>query len=370
MNILFYTPFNSRSRDTESLMEAFISQGHSVMLLTQSSRGIYHEVCEIKGVKTFSKSISKNNSLLYFIRHAMYFVKFCHRNKIEIVYAHLENAGLPAVLAQYFIKAKVIACRHIIDEAFLMRSRKFILLNKIVYSLAREIIVVSNRCKEFMIEKEKINPHKIKVIDLAYNFNLYEKPDPIMVQSIREKYSGELLLLTACRLVHAKRPEISINITCKLRADGIDAKLLILGAGPIENELKQIVFAKNLGEHILFPGFVLNIQDYLAACDLLLHPSIQDSSSVIIKEAGLNRKPIIACKGVGDVDEYLVNEQNAFLVSTQNTETEMYETIKANYRQSEKLSKIGKTLYNIITQRFNISNVIGKYGKIHEQLYK
>jgi glycosyltransferase involved in cell wall biosynthesis len=348
-------------------MEAFVAQGHSVMLLTQASRGLYHEACEKKGVKTFAKSISKNNSLVYFFRHAIYLTKFCRRNKIEVVYSHLENASLPAVLAQYFIKADVIACRHIIDEAFLMGSRKFIFLNKIVYSLAREIIVVSNRCKEFMTAKEKINPDKIKVIGLGYNFDLYDNPDPLMVNNIRKKCGGELLLLTACRLVRAKRPEISIYVVEKLRSNGINAKLIILGTGPMENELKQKVFSKNLGEHIYFPGFVSNVQDYLAACDLLLHPSIQDSSSVIIKEAGLNRKPVIACKGIGDVDDYLSNDENAFLVSTQDTETEMVDTITKNYRQSEKLAKLGVALYNVIIQRFRISNAIEKYDQIHNR---
>jgi glycosyltransferase involved in cell wall biosynthesis len=368
LNILFYTPFNSRSRDTESLMEAFIKQGHSVFLLTQADRGIYHEHCEKSGVKTFTKVIRKYNSILYFLQHAIYLAKFCRKNKIDILYAHLENASFSAVIAQYFMKTKVIACRHVIDEAYYMGSRKFILLTRLVYWLAKEIIVVSHRCKEFMIAKENIPANKIKTIYLAYNFNLYEKPDDVKVDMIRKSFASDLFLLSACRLIKGKRAHTAIKVVERLIADGINVKLVILGKGPQEEELRKIVRDKNLEENIFFPGFVLNVQDYIAACSILVHPSLQDSSSVIIKEAGLNYKTVIACSGIGDVDDYLVDQHNAFLVSIENTEEEMYEVIKNFSRDTEKLKQMGIALHKSVTERFDIKNIIGYYNKIHADI--
>ena len=59
MNILFYTPFNLRSRDTESLMEAFIQQGHKVLVLTQAEEGVYHENCRMLGVDVYTHVLTK-----------------------------------------------------------------------------------------------------------------------------------------------------------------------------------------------------------------------------------------------------------------------------------------------------------------------
>lgn len=368
MNILFYTPFNERSRDTESLMQAFVNQGHSVLLLTQAPRGIYHQYSEKLGVKTFTKVIPKNNSIVYFIRHAIFLAVFCKKNKISVLYAHTENSALPAVIAQYFIKAKVFACRHIVDEAYLMGSRKFILLNKIVYTLARHIIVVSHRSKQFMIRTEKIPSKKIQVIYLAYNFELYQKPDPTVVQEIRSRYPSDILLLTACRMMKAKRPEIAVNILQKLRSDGINAKLLLLGSGPMYDEMQALIRSKGLTEHVAFPGFVLNVPDYLGACDILIHPSIQDSSSVIIKEAGLAGKAAVVCSGIGDVDDYLVNDQNAILVPQENTEDKMLEAILQYRNKPEQLNQMGKALHQAVTERFGIEKIIHDYNKIHSQL--
>ncbi len=108
MNILFYTPFNLRSRDTESLMEAFIKQGHKVSVLTQAEEGIYHENCRKIGVETYTHVLEKSNSYLYFIKHAFYLIKFCRKHKIDVLYAHLENCRFTGSARPIFYKSEGI----------------------------------------------------------------------------------------------------------------------------------------------------------------------------------------------------------------------------------------------------------------------
>jgi glycosyltransferase involved in cell wall biosynthesis len=369
MNILFYTPFNSRSRDTESLMEAFTKQGHKVLLLTQTERGPYHIQCEKFGVETFTKIISRN-SILYFIRHAFYLIRFCRKHNIHILYSHLENASLPAVLAQYFIQGKVFACRHIIDEAYLLKSKKFILLNKIVYRLAKNIIVVSSGSRDFMIKKEKVDANKIRIIYLAYNFSLFKSSDEKRVNEIRKRFESDILLVTACRLLKPKRVDASIAITEKLISSGINAQLIILGTGPIEEEIKNLIKEKQLAGKVHMAGYVDNVPDYLAAGDILLHPSVQDSSSVIIKEAGLCMRPVIACSGIGDVEDYLVNNINAILVDKNDVVNKMYEAVKKLANDHSLRQQLGVELKNAVIKRFDINTILPQYNEIHFNLTK
>jgi len=367
MKILFYTPFNQRSRDTESLMKAFVDQGHQVYLLTQSQPGAYHEACAAWGVKVHAH-VLKTNPVFFFLGHAFFLTRFCRRHQIDVVYAHLETAGLPAVLAQYFIRAKVFACRHVIDEPYLFGNRNFILLTKIVYRLARQVIVVSARCRDFMISFEKVNPAKIQVIHLAYDFALYQKPAPPEVTMIRNTFGARLLMLTACRLVEPKRAALAIQVTSALRKKNLDVKLLILGDGPQKEALQVLVETLDLSSCVFILGFKSNIIDYLEAADVLIHPSILDSSSVIVKEAGLLAKPIVACRGVGDLEEYIVNGQNGFLVSKENPVGEMEEAVEQIYYDPESGKENGRSLQASVINRFSISQIIYSYDLIHRQL--
>ncbi|MBS1486271.1 MAG: glycosyltransferase [Bacteroidetes bacterium] len=367
MNILFYTPFNDRSRDTESLMQAFVNQGHSVYLLTQAEHGHYHEACAKIGVYA-SAHVVKSNPLFFFLNHTFFLIRFCKKNKIQVVYAHLETAALPAVMAQYFIYAKVFVCRHVIDEPYLFNNRNFILLVKLVYRLARNVIVVSTRCKEFMVNVEKIQAAKIQVIRLAYNFNFYNIPDFEKSKEIRKLYPAKLLLLSACRLVKPKRADYAIEVAHALTEKGLDVKLLILGKGPELQNLEEIVSKKELNAYVFLLGHRTNIIDYIQACDIFVHPSMLDSSSVVIKEAGLLEKPVIACRSVGDVEEYLQDGVNGFLVSKENCIPEMIEKIEAVYHDTHRIDGMGKNLKKIILNRFSIETNLPFYNLIHEHI--
>ena len=285
-----------------------------------------------------------------------------------MLYAHLETAGLPAVLAQPFIKAKVFACRHVIDEAYLFNSWRFVLMTKIVYRLAKHIIVVSQRCKEFMIEVEHVDEKKIQVIFLAYNFKLYSDPDLAVVSEIKQRFPAEILLIEACRLVGPKRTDLAINVTRQLIEKGISAKLVVLGSGPDFDVIKTYITANNLSEHVFMEGFKLNVLDYLHAGDMLIHPSLSDSSSVIIKEAGLCKKIVLVCEGIGDVDDYLMNMNNAVIVSKENTEQEMLEAILALRTNPEKRALIGENLHASILKRFSIQSILPTYDEMHKTI--
>ena len=368
LNILFYTPFNSRSRDTESLMQAFVQQGNKVFLLSQTAEGPYHEQCKKLGVVVSAYPIHKGFAPVYFLRHTLYLIRFCRKNKIRLVYAHLENAGLPAVLSQAFIRAKVITCRHTVNEAVLMGSKKFEWLNKLVYRLSRRIIVVSEKSKVWMTEHENIRASKIHLIRLAYNFDLYPKSDPYRVSDIKKKYPSKLLLLTACRMMSGKRPDVSIQVATNLIEKGLDIKLLLLGDGPLLETMQKKVALSGLQDKIFVLGYQSHIMDYLSACDLLVHPSLQDSSSVIIKEAGLCQKAVLTCKNIGDVNEYLQSDKNAFLVSEENTVNEMTETLSEIYEHPERLSQIAQALFDTVKNRFDINTILPAYIKIHSEL--
>lgn len=369
MNILFYTPFNSRSRDTESVMEAFVQKGHKVFLLTQAPEGSYHEACKRLGVQVHATPPKKKHFLLRNLSYLFSLVAFCKRHRIHILYAHLETAGIVAVFAQAFMRTKVVVCRHIVDEAYLFNNRNFIIGNKITYALARYVTVVSRRSKEFMVNVEKVNGDKIRIINLAYNFRLYQSPDTATAQQLRKKYSCDLLGLTICRMVEPKRPMLAIKIVEQLLSDGFNIKLVLLGKGPLEDQLKAYVRDHDLGENIFLEGHVPNVLDYLAASDVLIHPSILDSSSVAVKEAGLVRKAVLACKEVGDLDEYLANGADALLVNKDRAEEEMIRRLKSIMNHEIDIKSLGENLHSKVTERFSIEHVIGEYDELHHWIF-
>jgi hypothetical protein len=184
-SILFYTPFDQRSRDVESLMLAFHQQGHRVISLSQQKGSMIHEFLRSQGIEVHSHVIqSASANWWYFFRHLIFFVRFCRREKIDIVYSHLEPANYVASIGQFFIRAKTIICRHHIDEGRLYGFDQA-LYYKITYRLAKKIIVESDHARRYMMEHENIPGDKILHINLAYDFSLYPVPVEEKVKQLR-----------------------------------------------------------------------------------------------------------------------------------------------------------------------------------------
>ncbi len=364
MNILFYTPFRTRSRDTESLMFSFMKQGHKLYFLGQVEAKEYVEFLNKRGVTASFKDIKFSSKILTYLFQIIYLIKFCRKHKINVVYSHLESANFIAVLAQFFISAKVVVCRHHVDEIHLNNQEKS-LSYYLIYKLARRIIVVSKRAKNFMVDVEKVNPNKIYKINLAYDFKLYDRVNVQKVEELRREYDCKLLIVTACRLVKDKRPELAVELIERLCMLNYDAKMLILGRGEMETLLNEQIRERNLEDKCFLLGHQSNILDYLAASDIIFHPSFLDSSSVIVKEAGLVRKPVVVCAGVGDFDDYIVSGKNGVLVSKEETVKDTVEFLKKFYGGKDDFNFLGENLSIDVNRLFSLENILPEYQKFN-----
>lgn len=366
MVILFYSPFNQRSRDTETIMLAFKKQGHKVISLTQQEGYLINEFLNSNGVEAFSMVLKGSRvGWWYFLRHIFYFIRFCWKNNVQIVYSHLEPANFVASVGQFFIRAKVYLCRHHIDEAHLYGFQND-LYYKITYRLAKKIIVVSDHAKRYMIEKEKIPAEKVIHINLAYDFSLYELPNVTRIETLKSQYSCELLLIAVCRLTKYKRPDLAIDVVSALIQNGLNAKLIILGKGELKDALEQKIHALGLTDHVFLPGHVQNVLEYISASDFLIHPSILDSSCVAVKEAGLVAKPVIVCKGIGDFEDYITHGVNGFLVDGDNFVSQTVSVIQRQYTNKEVLSNVGLRLQSDVRRLFSVDMIVPLYDSLNK----
>lgn len=366
MRILFYTPLNNRCRDIESQANEFKKNDHSIFLLTQSPRSSLHKNFEMYGYKTQSGT-SIGNPYLNLLSQVITFVWYCWRNKIDTVYAHLEPSNFVAILGQYFVKAKIIVCRHHMDYALLLGFDQSISY-RLTYSMARTIIVVSSQTKEYMVQHERINEKKIHQINLAYDFKLYGTANIDRTSQIKSQFHSDILLLTICRLDKFKRPELSIQLVKELVNIGINVKLMILGEGAILAELQKLVGVLNIDDRVFFTGYVENVLDYMAAADFLIHPSISESSCISLKEAGIVSLPAIVCKGVGDFDEVIEHNRNGFLVDKNEFVKSSVLIVKNYLANKDAFKLIGKNLRATIFDKFDIKKTAPYYEKTFHQV--
>lgn len=90
--------------------------------------------------------------------------------------------------------------------------------------------------------------------------------------------------------------------------------LQIVGSGPTEEELRELVERRELSGQIHFLGFRRNVYDYIAHCDALLMPSLHEGLPYTLLEAMALGRPIIASR-VGGLAEVLEDRRTALLTA-------------------------------------------------------
>ena len=151
------------------------------------------------------------------------------------------------------------------------------------------------------VDTEKFKPIKSN--------SLFNSSDIVIgtIKTLEKKY-GIAYLIKAFKLLKDKLPNLSL-------------KLLIVGGGSLENELKELVRELNLKNDTIFTGFIQpnEIPQYYNMLDIYATLSIEESESfgLAVIEASACEKPVVVTN-VGGLPEAVEKNVTGFIVQNKN----------------------------------------------------
>ncbi|MBL7739736.1 MAG: glycosyltransferase family 4 protein [Chitinophagaceae bacterium] len=360
--ILLYYPPNKRSVAIETLCKAVKEAGHEIIVLTLTERDAFHTAIEKTGVHTFTTVMPRKPSLPYFWKQARYLIQFCREHQIDAVWSHLQEANFVALLAQPFLKARVLPFRHHAESAFyaeygkqfsMKRNKNEVWFDRIINRLAKRIVIPSSGVWYGMERYERCNMKKVILAPYIYDFSSYARPDKFQVEKLKEKYPATLRLIMVSRMVPTKQHQVVFSIVQKLIAEGLSVRMIVMDDGPLKGELEAFIKKHGLHEHIIMVGFRTDFINFMDAADLLIHPSLTEASNNVVKELALLEKGVAVCKDVGDFNDYIVNERNGFLIDRKNLAASIESIIRKAYADKAGLSKMGAELKKDVLRLFS-----------------
>lgn len=120
-------------------------------------------------------------------------------------------------------------------------------------------------------------------------------------QLIRDIYNinNDIFLIGMVgRLNEQKNQQFIIKNFQKIKKIIPNSKLMIVGSGPLENDLKEIAMHSDFANDILFTGFKSNINMFMSAFDLLVFPSKFEGFGMVAVEAQIAGLHVISSNAV------------------------------------------------------------------------
>ncbi len=137
-----------------------------------------------------------------------------------------------------------------------------------------------------------------------------------------------------------------------------NTKLIILGTGPEESNLKKYVTKYKLNKYIEFKGFVKDTYKYFAVSDLYIHSSLYDALPLTLIEALYFDTKILSTNCKYGPAEILKKYNLGELVKTNNP----VEMLKGIYVSLDK--KINHNLRQKVRKNYSIESVAEKYLEV------
>lgn len=176
-------------------------------------------------------------------------------------------------------------------------------------------------------------------------------------------------ILHAGGFLPSKGQHISIEIIRKLKAFKIPVRLILAGiiyqgAGS-ESYFKEIqtrIREYNCEEEVCIVSNPSGVIDCFRACNLLIHPSSTEGLPLVLLEAMILKKPVIA-NAVGGVTDCIIDGFTGFLPN-HNSIDEYVECILKLYNDEELYERIAWNAYSLAKESFTAQKQLRDFEKV------
>lgn len=171
-------------------------------------------------------------------------------------------------------------------------------------------------------------------------------PEPLPLEPDREYFTLAFL----GRLVPHKNPAILLPVLGRLRAEGVPARLWLIGDGNDRHNLEAKVAELGLTDHVTFWGYRSDVEEILRRADVFVHPSLNDGSPLSIGEAMGSRLPVVITD-VGGCGEMIECQHSGCLVPPHEEEP-LLDAVRALWAMGPDLRrKIGECARAAVIER-------------------
>jgi len=240
--------------------------------------------------------------------------KISEENRTDIVFIHSSQAHTMAVLSAVFcgLKTPLVLCRTLIKKIDTNFLRKW----KYNYRGIRKIICVSQPVVDVL--KPAIKDHsRLCIVGSVTDIAKYDKPASGILRREFNIPDGHKIVGNVSAFVPVKDHVTFVNAVEELKRRNIKARFILIGDGPLESEIKELVKSKEMENDIIFAGFRKDVPDILPELDLFLFTSSNEATGSVVLEAYGAHVPSVAARA-GGTSEVLIDGKTGFLAEAKN----------------------------------------------------
>ncbi|OOE79267.1 hypothetical protein BZG25_10235 [Salinivibrio sp. ML198] len=337
-----------------NLANYYVDMGWDISIIAFNAKGPYANLVSEK-VKVIDL---KSRTRYVFFK----LLKTLKEQQPELVVSIIRDTNIFVGLSSHFIKTKTIYREANTMDAIrsmpLLKKGLYLFLMRQSYKRASKIIANSNDTKKDLLENKICCTEKIKVIG---NPVLIPDFESLIDKKLRHRWLGNCkykTILNVGRLHKQKNQALLINVFNLIYKRIPCSRLVILGEGEEESNLKSLIKEFGLADVVEIINFQKNPYPYYRAADVFVLTSDWEGFGNVIVEAMASETPVISTDCPGGPKMILNNGEFGTLVEPNKTK-KLAEAIMNKLEKPSSIEQIEKAKKRAM--QFSLEQVAEKY---------
>jgi glycosyltransferase involved in cell wall biosynthesis len=252
------------------------------------------------------------------------------------------------------------------DHLRLSKKILFLILDQISVKFADQLIAISNIHKRQWTREltplgyqRKLIEEKTRVIYNGVDLGRFTAPQVY-------KVSSPIVFAIVAQLTGVKGHKLLLKVAQQLVQEGFQFKLLIVGDGPLKQELETWCVDNNVSSsQVEFKGMIKQVETILKSVDVVVLPSMREGLALSLIEGMASGCALIATD-VGASSELVENEKNGFLIEKNNFSA-LYNAMKAMILEPDKVLSMKQ---NSVTYsaKYDLHKMVREYQDLYLEM--
>ena len=271
-------------------------------------------------------------------------------NAIDLVHCHSRRG------ADWFgpIAAKLCNVPCVISRR--VDNPESTLVTKLKYGLVDSVVSISRGIGDVLLQ-QALPKEKLTVIPSAVDTQSYERcyhrQDMLDAFNLPE---DSIVLAQIAQLIKRKGHECALNAFKAISTEFPNAYLVVLGKGPLKEEIAQQIDQLGLNDRVRMAGFRTDLPKLIGNFDVVVHPAFMEGLGVSLLQAGAAGVAMIG-GNAGGIPEIIINNKTGILVEP-GDEAALVKAMQRLLSSKDMREQFGNAAKTHINDHFSIRQMV------------
>jgi sugar transferase (PEP-CTERM/EpsH1 system associated) len=285
------------------------------------------------------------------------------RERPDIVHTHAWGTLVEGLVAARLARVPVVVHG---EHGTLQTKPHQRWVQRLAWGRVNAVLSVSSRLSERMAREVRFAIERIRTIPNGVDLARFRGGDRDAARLALGIPREAVVVGTVGRLVPVKDQRSLVSAAAALRACLADLQVLLVGDGPLRDDLDRQIQALGLGPVVRLLGTRADIEHVLPAFDVFVLPSLSEGMSNTIQEAMGSGLPVVATD-VGGARELVVPGETGLLVPAGDPDA-LASALLSLAQAPAQRAAMGAAARRRAEAVFSLERMIGDYERVYLEL--